>query len=249
MGVSVKEVESLNKRIEVLNTERTKREARKGMLKEQLLKEISKYKDKYGVDLGSENLREMQEKIQKEANSIEAQVEAEYALKKKVVECLEDRDYDGAKRLLGIEDPVEDVEDSSEVILDDDPSESEEDDDFGFNDETSDDSMEDESDSEVDLSDDSDDFEFDLSDDSGEQDDTEDVVEEASAEDFMDAFNAETKEEKSGNSNISNGLNGLDFGDFEVEDPADESDDMADPFENSDDPFGFKDMLSGGVKF
>ena len=112
MGVSVKEVENLNKRIEVLNTERTKREARKGMLKEQLLKEISKYKDKYGVDLGSENLREMQEKIQKEANSIEAQVEAEYALKKKVVECLEDRDYDGAKRLLGIEDPVEDAADT-----------------------------------------------------------------------------------------------------------------------------------------
>lgn len=249
MGVSVKEVENLNKRIEVLNTERTKREARKGMLKEQLLKEISKYKDKYGVDLGSENLREMQEKIQKEANSIEAQVEAEYALKKKVVECLEDRDYDGAKRLLSIEDPVEDVEDSSEVILDDDLAESEENDDFGFNDETSDESMKDESDSEVDLSDDSDDFEFDLSDDSEEPDDIEDDTEESSAKDFMDVFNAETKEEKSGNSNVSNGLGTLDFGDFEVEDPADESDDMADPFENSDDPFGFKDMLSGGVKF
>lgn len=249
MGVSVKEVENLNKRIEVLNTERTKREARKGMLKEQLLKEISKYKDKYGVDLGSENLREMQEKIQKEANSIEAQVEAEYALKKKVVECLEDRDYDGAKRLLGIEDPVEDVEDSSEVILDDDLAESEEDDDFGFSDETSDESMEDVSDSEVDLSDDSNDFEFDLSNDSEELDDAEDDTEEASAKDFMDAFNAEKKEEKKGNSNVSNGLGTLDFGDFEVEDPADESDDMADPFESSDDPFGFKDMLSGGVKF
>ena len=147
MGVSVKEVESLNKRIEVLNTERTKREARKGMLKEQLLKEINKYKEKYGVDLGSENLREMQEKIQKEANRIEAQVEAEYVLKKKVVECLEDRDYDGAKQLMGIEDPVEDVVDSSEVILDDDISESEESDDFGFGDETSDESVEDESDS------------------------------------------------------------------------------------------------------
>lgn len=249
MGVSVKEVENLNKRIEVLNTERTKREARKGMLKEQLLKEISKYKDKYGVDLGSENLREMQEKIQKEANSIEAQVEAEYALKKKVVECLEDRDYDGAKRLLGIEDPVEDAEDTPEVVLDKDLEESEEDDDFGFDDETFDESVEDESDSGFDLTDNPDDFEFDLSDDSGEQDDAEDDMGEASAEDFMDAFNAKTKEEKSGNSNVSNGLNGLDFGDFEVEDPADESDDMADPFESSDDPFGFKDMLSGGVKF
>lgn len=244
MGVSVKEVESLNKRIEVLNTERTKREARKGMLKEQLLKEINKYKEKYGVDLGSENLREMQERIQKEANRIEAQVEAEYVLKKKVVECLEDRDYDGAKQLLGIEDPVEDVVDSSEVILDDDISESEESDDFGFDDETSDESVEDESDSELNLSDDSDDFEFDLSNDSEESDDTEDDMEEASAKDFMNAFNAETKEEKSGNS-----LDVLDFGDFEVEDPSDESDDMADPFEKSDDPFGFKDMLSGGVKF
>lgn len=244
MGVSVKEVESLNKRIEVLNTERTKREARKGMLKEQLLKEINKYKEKYGVDLGSENLREMQERIQKEANRIEAQVEAEYVLKKKVVECLEDRDYDGAKQLLGIEDPVEDVVDSSEVILDDDISESEESDDFGFDDETSDESVEDESDSELNLSDDSDDFEFDLSNDSEESDDTEDDMEEASAEDFMNAFNAETKEEKSGNS-----LDVLEFGDFEVEDPSDESDDMADPFEKSDDPFGFKDMLSGGVKF
>lgn len=244
MGVSVKEVESLNKRIEVLNTERTKREARKGMLKEQLLKEINKYKEKYGVDLGSENLREMQEKIQKEANRIEAQVEAEYVLKKKVVECLEDRDYDGAKQLMGIEDPVEDVVDSSEVILDDDISESEESYDFGFGDETSDESVEDESDSGFDLSNDLDDFEFDLSNDSEEQDDAEDDMKEASAEDFMNAFNAETKEEKSGNS-----LDVLDFGDFEVEDPSDESDDMADPFEKSDDPFGFKDMLSGGVKF
>ena len=248
MGVSVKEVESLNKRIEALNTERTKREARKGMLKEQLLKEIGKYKEKYGVDLGSENLREMQEKIQKEANSIEAQVEEEYALKKKVVECLEDRDYDGAKRLLGIEDPVEDAEDTPEVILDKDLAESVEDDDFGFDDEMSDESAEDESDSGFDLTDNPDDFEFDLSDDSEESND-EDDMEEASAEDFMDAFNAKPKEEKSGNSNVSNGLNGLDFGDFEVEDPADESDDMADPFESSDDPFGFKDMLSGGVKF
>lgn len=248
MGVSVKEVESLNKRIEALNTERTKREARKGMLKEQLLKEIGKYKEKYGVDLGSENLREMQEKIQKEANSIETQVEEEYALKKKVVECLEDRDYDGAKRLLGIEDHVEDAEDTPEVILDKDLAESVEDDDFGFDDEMSDESAEDESDSGFDLTDNPDDFEFDLSDDSEESDD-EDDMEEASAEDFMDAFNAKPKEEKSGNSNVSNGLNGLDFGDFEVEDPADESDDMADPFESSDDPFGFKDMLSGGVKF
>lgn len=247
MGVSVKEVESLNKRIEVLNTERTKREARKGMLKEQLLKEIGKYKEKYGVDLGSENLREMQEKIQEEANSIEAQVEAEYALKKKVVECLEDRDYDGAKRLLGIKDPVEDAEDTPEVVLDKDLDVPEEDDDFGF-DETSDESVEDESDSGFDLTDNPEDFEFDLSD-GEDSDDDEDDMEEASAEDFMDAFNAKTKEEKSGNSNVSNGLNGLDFGDFEVEDPADESDDMADPFESSDDPFGFKDMLSGGVKF
>lgn len=247
MGVSVKEVESLNKRIEVLNTERTKREARKGMLKEQLLKEIGKYKEKYGVDLGSENLREMQEKIQKEANSIEAQVEAEYALKKKVVECLEDRDYDGAKRLLGIEDPVEDAEDTPEVVLDKDLDVSEEDDDFGF-DETSDESVEDESDSGFDLTDNPEDFEFDLSD-GEDSDDDEDDTEEASAEDFMDAFNAKTKEEKSDNSNVSNGLNGLDFGDFEVEDPADESDDMEDPFEKSDDPFGFKNILSGGVKF
>ena len=247
MGVSVKEVESLNKRIEVLNTERTKREARKGMLKEQLLKEIGKYKEKYGVDLGSENLREMQEKIQKEANSIEARVEAEYALKKKVVECLEDRDYDGAKRLLGIEDPVEDAEDTPEVVLDKDLDVSEEDDDFGF-DETSDESVEDESDSGFDLTDNPEDFEFDLSD-GEDSDDDEDDTEEASAEDFMDAFNAKTKEEKSDNSNVSNGLNGLDFGDFEVEDPADESDDMEDPFEKSDDPFGFKNILSGGVKF
>ena len=247
MGVSVKEVESLNKRIEVLNTERTKREARKGMLKEQLLKEIGKYKEKYGVDLGSENLREMQEKIQEEANSIEAQVEAEYALKKKVVECLEDRDYDGAKRLLGIEDPVEDAEDTPEVVLDKDLDVPEEDDDFGF-DETSDESVEDESDSGFDLTDNPEDFEFDLSD-GEDSDDDEDDMEEASAEDFMDAFNAKTKEEKSGNSNVSNGLNGLDFGDFEVEDPADESDDMEDPFEKSDAPFGFKNILSGGVKF
>ena len=223
MGVSVKEVENLNKRIEALNTERTKREARKGMLKEQLLREISKYKEKYGVDLGSENLREMQEKIQKEASSIEAQVEAEYALKKKVVECLEDRDYEGAKQLLGIEDPVEDTVDTPEEISEDDLTEAEESDDFGF----------------------------DMSDDFEESDDTtEDDTEEASAEDFMNAFNADNGEAESSTPDVSNGLGVLDFGDFEVEDPSESSeDDMEDPFEKSDDPFGFKDMLSGGSKF
>lgn len=108
-SVSVKDVQSLNKRIEKINTEKTRVETRSQMLKDQILSDIKAYKDKFGVDLGAESFSEIKKLIAKEAKKVASEVSDEYELKEKVVSCIEQGDIDGANKLLGIVDTTEDA--------------------------------------------------------------------------------------------------------------------------------------------
>lgn len=99
----VQEVQSLNKRIENINVQRTKAEAKVDMLKKQLLSEISAYKTAYGVDLSDKNFAKLSGKVKAELSMVTETIKSEYELKEKVVTAIESGNYDEAYRLLGIE--------------------------------------------------------------------------------------------------------------------------------------------------
>lgn len=120
--VTVKDVQRLNKRIEDINTERTRVETRTQMLKDQILKDIKEYKKQFGVDLSASSFSEIKRLVAEESKAVSEAVEKEYRLKEQVVECIESGDIDGANRLLGVvvdesepESVEEDVTEVSEV--------------------------------------------------------------------------------------------------------------------------------------
>lgn len=120
--VTVKDVQRLNKRIEDINTERTRVETRTQMLKDQILKDIKEYKKQFGVDLSASSFSEIKRLVAEESKAVSEAVEKEYKLKEQVVECIESGDIDGANRLLGVvvdepepESVKEEVEEASEA--------------------------------------------------------------------------------------------------------------------------------------
>lgn len=103
MGVAVKEVQALNSKIEELNTKRTKVETQTEMLKGQLTSELSAYEKEFGVKLQGVTLGQTRKLIAAEVTKVLNEVSAEYQLKEKVVELIEQGDIDAANKLLGIE--------------------------------------------------------------------------------------------------------------------------------------------------
>lgn len=126
--VTVKDVQRLNKRIEDINTERTRVETRTQMLKDQILKDIKEYKKQFGVDLSASSFSEIKRLVAEESKAVSEAVEKEYKLKEQVVECIESGDIDGANRLLGVvvdepepesvEEAVEEASESEELSVD-----------------------------------------------------------------------------------------------------------------------------------
>lgn len=114
--VSVKELEKLNKRIENINKEYTKKKTQQDMLKERLNKEIAAYKKEYNVSLEGKSIAETKKKIIAEHKKLVSEVESEYSLKLQVVQAIEEGDYDEAAKLLGIEPEVEEVEEDEEPV-------------------------------------------------------------------------------------------------------------------------------------
>lgn len=114
--VSVKELEKLNKRIENINKEYTKKKTQQDMLKERLSKEIAAYKKEYNVSLEGKSIAETKKKIIAEHKKLVSEVESEYSLKLQVVQAIEEGDYDEAAKLLGIEPEVEEVEEDEEPV-------------------------------------------------------------------------------------------------------------------------------------
>lgn len=123
MAVSVTEVRNLNKRIEKINTERTKTETRVSMLKDQLSRKLKDYKENYGVDLYSEDFRKLCARVEEETTKVRKEVAEEYEFKEKIVSLIEQGNIDEANKMLGIavEEPEEAVDnpDASAVAEDD----------------------------------------------------------------------------------------------------------------------------------
>lgn len=246
--VSVKELEKLNRRIENINKEYTKKKTQQDMLKERLSKEIAAYKKEYNVSLEGKSIAETKKKIIAEHKKLVSEVESEYSLKLQVVQAIEEGDYDEAAKLLGIEPEVEEVEEDEEPVeeeVEDEEStatediEVDEDDDeeidFGIDEDDEEEEEESFGSDEAEVEDEG--FNMEVEDEDSE-------VEEVSAVDFMKAAGIK-KPELDKKSTEVKGSAPKDafadmpdveediFGDMEVEDDDDEVD------------FGFGDMLSG----
>lgn len=248
--VSVKELEKLNRRIENINKEYTKKKTQQDMLKERLSKEIADYKKEYNVSLEGKSIAETKKKIIAEHKRLVSEVESEYSLKLQVVQAIEEGDYDEAAKLLGIEPEVEEVEEDEE------PVEEEVEDEETTTTATEDIEVDEDDDEEIDFGIDEDDEEEEEEsfgsdeaevEDEGfnmEVEDEDSEVEEVSAVDFMKAAGIKKPEtakkptEVKGSAPKDAFADMPDveediFGDMEVEDDDDEVD------------FGFGDMLSG----
>lgn len=115
----VQEVQMLNKKIENINIQRTKAEARVEMLKKQLTQGVAEYKKTYGVDLSDKSFPKLSGKVTAELSKVSGDIKAEYELKSKVVKSIEEGNYEEAYKLLGIEvestEEVAEAEDTTEV--------------------------------------------------------------------------------------------------------------------------------------
>lgn len=122
-SVSVKEVQALNGKIDELNTKRTKVETQTEMLRGQLSTELKSYKESFGVNLEGVTLNQTRKLIANEVKKVLEEVSAEYELKEKVIELIEQGDIEAANKLLGVEvapveEPVEEVvEGTSESVV------------------------------------------------------------------------------------------------------------------------------------
>lgn len=112
--ISAVEVQNLNKKIEAINTAKTRAEAKVDMLKKTLSEQVSAYEKEYGVSLSGVSLGDIQLKVDAELKSVSAELEKEYSLKLKVVEAIERGDYDTANELMGVK-PEADAELSNVV--------------------------------------------------------------------------------------------------------------------------------------
>lgn len=100
--VNASDVSALNSRIEKLNKARTKAEAQREFLTESLEKELNEYKTKYGKSLKGKSFEDTVNAIKVELKKVSERVEKEYELKNKIVEALENGEYDIAYELLGV---------------------------------------------------------------------------------------------------------------------------------------------------
>ena len=106
----IERVSLLNKKIKKINMERVVIESKRELLVETLNKQVAEYKKKTGVDLAGKSVKEIYSKATTEYNKLYEEINAEYETQRKVVDCIESGDIDGAKRLLGM-----DVEAESEA--------------------------------------------------------------------------------------------------------------------------------------
>lgn len=107
--VNAKDVQSLNSRIETINTNRTKAKTQQEMLQQRLEEELDNYKSQFGVDLKKGSLAQTKVLINAEVKKVVDEVQKEYELKEKVVSAIESGDYEEAYKLLGIKQEVEEL--------------------------------------------------------------------------------------------------------------------------------------------
>lgn len=97
--------------------ERVVIESKRELLVETLNKQVAEYKKKTGVDLAGKSVKEIYSKATTEYNKLYEEINAEYETQRKVVDCIESGDIDGAKRLLGMDVDAEVEADSVEEAV------------------------------------------------------------------------------------------------------------------------------------
>lgn len=115
--VKASEVQELNGKIEKINIQRTKEEARADMLQKQLEGKLKEYETMFGVKLKGKSFNATKKLISEELKKVTEEVEKEYNLKNEVVSAIEGGDYDKAYALLGIEKKQSDEEDEDEKVI------------------------------------------------------------------------------------------------------------------------------------
>lgn len=97
--------------------ERVVIESKRELLVETLNKQVAEYKKKTGVDLAGKSVKEIYSKATTEYNKLYEEINAEYKTQRKVVDCIESGDIDGAKRLLGMDvDAESEAEEETESV-------------------------------------------------------------------------------------------------------------------------------------
>lgn len=92
-------------------------ESKRELLVETLNKQVAEYKKKTGVDLAGKSVKEIYSKATTEYNKLYEEINAEYETQRKVVDCIESGDIDGAKRLLGMDvDAGSEAEEETESV-------------------------------------------------------------------------------------------------------------------------------------
>lgn len=97
--------------------ERVVIESKRELLVETLNKQVAEYKKKTGVDLAGKSVKEIYSKATTEYNKLYEEINAEYETQRKVVDCIESGDIDGAKRLLGMDvDAESEAKEETELV-------------------------------------------------------------------------------------------------------------------------------------
>jgi len=98
---TVQEVQLLNKKIESINTQRTKIETQEEMLKKRLEGELNEFEEKFGIKLKGKTLAETKKLIEAQVKKQTEAIKKEYDVKSKVVAAIDSGDIDQANELLG----------------------------------------------------------------------------------------------------------------------------------------------------
>ena len=97
--------------------ERVVIESKRELLVETLNKQVAEYKKKTGINLAGKSVKEIYSKATAEYNKLYEEINAEYETQRKVVDCIESGDIDGAKRLLGMDvDAESEAEEETESV-------------------------------------------------------------------------------------------------------------------------------------
>lgn len=109
----IREIENLNKQIDMLMTEKTKCDAQKEVWQSRLVESIKAYEKEYGVDLSGKDLNDIKKKVSAESSVVEAKTKEEFELSAKLVKLINEGDIKGAWKVLGVD--LDEVNTSEEV--------------------------------------------------------------------------------------------------------------------------------------
>lgn len=97
--------------------ERVVIESKRELLVETLNKQVAEYKKRTGINLAGKSVKEIYSKATTEYNKLYEEINAEYETQRKVVDCIECGDIEGAKRLLGMDvDAESETEEETESV-------------------------------------------------------------------------------------------------------------------------------------